>query len=106
MEESIEKLKEEVTKLKKTIMDRGGEYSDAMNKISELNRSKRKLMLQNIADIKSLQNLLGIFANEAMTHREKEYMSRHIYKMCDKMVTDRITELEGVYSLQSPHLPF
>ena len=42
--------------------------------------------IENIADIKSIKDMLQPFIDETMTHREKKYLGRRVCGLCEKQL--------------------
>lgn len=102
---TIEKLKNEIAILKHNEQRSFNKYRNEQKKVEEASRKINLLRLENISDIKSLQNMLSIHTSQAMTHREKEYLGRKLNQVIQSMVDERIKEIENDLDVNS-NLPF
>ena len=102
---TIEKLKSELKNFEQKNYSANENYRREQDKVKELHSQLRFTHLENIADIKSLQKMLSIYENEAMTHREKAYLGRKLNKVIQNMVDEKIKGLDSAFQLDND-MPF
>lgn len=103
--ETIEQLKNQIAILKHDEQRSFNKYRNEQKKVEEASRKINLLRLENISDIKSLQNMLSIHTSQAMTHREKEYLGRKLNQVIQIMVDEKIKNLEHEIDV-ADSLPF
>lgn len=103
--ETIEKLKNQIVILKHDEQCSFDKYRNEVKKVKEAEDQIKLLNLENIADMKSLQNMLAIYMSEEMTHREKAYLGRKLNQVIEGVIKDKINALKEMYDYNS-HLPF
>lgn len=101
----IEKLKSDLKLFEQKNYSANENYRREQDKVKELHSQLRFTHLENIAEIKSLQKMLSIYENEAMTHREKAYLGRKISQVIQIMVDEKIKGLDSAFRLEGD-MPF
>lgn len=61
--------------------------------------------IENIADIKSIKDMLQPFIDETMTHREKKYLGRYFDLILKKKIEKKLNSLDFNYKYKTD-LPF
>lgn len=102
---TIEKLKSELKSFEQKNYSANENYRREQDKVKGLHSQLRFTHLENIADIKSLQKMLSIYENEAMTHREKAYLGRKLSQVIQNMVDEKIKGLDSAFRLDDD-MPF
>lgn len=102
---TIEKLNSELKSFEQKNYSANENYRREQDKVKELHSQLRFTHLENIADIKSLQKMLSIYENEAMTHREKAYLGRKLSQVIQIMVDEKIKGLDSAFRLDDD-MPF
>lgn len=102
---TIEKLNRELKKNEQKNYSTNENYRREQDKVKELHSQLRLTHLENIADIKSLQNMLSIYENKAMTHNEKAYLGSKLKKVIQNIVDEKIKRLDSVFCLDDD-IPF
>ena len=90
----IEEANETISKL------RNKDY-EQIEKIKELKLEIARKSIENVADIKSLQNMLRI-SNSGHTHNEKRYLTERTNNIVDIMVESKIKIIEDMFSSDLP----
>lgn len=102
---TIEKLNCELKKNEQKNYSTNENYRREQDKVKELHSQLRLTHLENIADIKSLQNMLSIYENNAMTHKEKAYLGSKLNKVIQNTIDEKIKRLDSVFCLDDD-IPF
>ena len=96
---SIESLEGEIKSFEQKNCSANEEYWREQERVKELESQLRISYLENISNIKSIQNMLAIYENESMTHREKAYLGRKLSHVISNMVNEKIKGLNSAFSL-------
>jgi len=100
--ENKSKLIDDLLSQKKGIIE------ERHNFIKQIEDQKQLIItknIENIADIKSIKDMLNPFIDETLTHNEKRYLGRHFDLILKKKIEKKLSDIDINYKA-SPDLPF
>lgn len=86
-----------------TISNLRNELRELKENEAKLNSQIRYKHIENISEIKALQNML-LVSNSGNTHNEKNYLTKRVSDIVDRMIEEKIKKLDEDF--EPSDLPF